>query len=467
MIPRIDGFSEQRWPTLASSLQTGQIVYGKVEKIGANGMAFVRIGGELMEAEIQTPLQAGQFYSFQVTKKEDTIVLKRLASERSDATIEQTATQLVNKWRLSREMEPLLRFLLQKQLPFTKAEVVQAEKWLLATREKDVNFRALQMMFANRFPVTETVFSALKAVQSPEPLAAQLLDLQRSLQMIPKQLLPEAQQSLLHELERMSHFLLDGKAGSELPQLVAKQMKALVQSLGLEYEASVAKHIQPPFHEGERTNQRLVDDQQGETKDVLLHAVAKHIRSTGLEYEANDAKHMQLPQALEGLKPLLLRAKQEISDETTAKRIDTLIDRLTGQQLLSYENGPIQPLFIQLPFLFGKQTDVTIHYQTRKKQNGELDPHYCRLLFYLQLPALKEIAVDVRIQHSIIHVSIWNDTPQLEHIVALTQPLLKERLASFGYTLSTVKVNKTPAKKGRDELFSRILNNYSGVDYRI
>lgn len=418
MIPRIDGLMEQRWPAVASTLQNGQVVYGKVEKIGANGMAFVRIGGELMEAEIQTPLQAGQFYSFQVTKKEDTIVLKRLASERNEATIEQTATQLVNKWRLSREMEPLLRFLLQKQVPFTKGEAVQAEKWLLATSEKDVNFRALQLMFANRLPVTETIFFALKAVQSPEPLAAQLLHLQRALQTIPKQSLSEGQQLLLHELERMNHFLLGDKDGNELPQLVAKHMKSLVKSLGLEYEASIAKNA-------------------------------------------------QTSQTLESLKPLLVRAKQETSDETLTKQIDTLIHRLTGQQLLSHEQGPIQPFVIQLPFLFGEQTDVTIHWQTRKKQTGEIDPHYCRLLFYLQLPTLKEIALDVRIQQSVVHVSIWNDTPQLEHFVALMQPLLKERLASFGYTLSTVKVNRAPEKRGCDELFLRVLNNYSGVDYRI
>ncbi|ANB61615.1 hypothetical protein [Anoxybacteroides amylolyticum] len=419
MIQRIDGFSEQRWPALASSLQNGQVVYGKVEKIGANGMAFVRIGGEMMEAEVQTPLQVGQFYSFQVTKKEDAIVLKRLdvPSERSEATIEQTATQLASKWRLSREMEPLLRFLLQKQLPFTKAEVAQAEKWLLATPEKDVNFRALQMMFANRLPVAEAVFFALKAVQSPEPLATQLLHLQQAIQAIHGQR-SEAQQSLLHELERMTHFLVDDKDENEMPQLVAKHMKSLVKALGLEYEANIAKNV-------------------------------------------------QTSKALQGVKPLLLRAKQETSDEATVKLIDTLIARFTGQQLLSYENGPIQPFFIQLPFLFGKQTDVVIHYQTRKKQNGELDPHYCRLLFYLQLPALKEIAVDVRIQHSIVHVSIWNDTPQLEQFVSLAQPLLKERLSSLGYTLSTVKVDRTPAEKGQDELFSRILNNYSGVDYRI
>lgn len=186
-----------------------------------------------------------------------------------------------------------------------------------------------------------------------------------------------------------------------------------------------------------------------------------------MEYEASIAKNAQTSQTLESLKPLLVRAKQETSDETLTKQIDTLIHRLTGQQLLSHEQGPIQPFVIQLPFLFGEQTDVTIHWQTRKKQTGEIDPHYCRLLFYLQLPTLKEIALDVRIQQSVVHVSIWNDTPQLEHFVALMQPLLKERLASFGYTLSTVKVNRAPEKRGRDELFLRVLNNYSGVDYRV
>ncbi|MCZ0755327.1 hypothetical protein [Anoxybacillus sp. J5B_2022] len=426
MIQRVSGSTEQRWPTSASSvpLQNGQVVYGKVEKIGANGMAFVRIGGEMIEAELQTPLQAGQFYSFQVTKEEETILLKRLdaPSERSEATIEQIAEQLVKKWRLSREMQSLLRFLLQKQVPFAKADIVQAEKWLLATPERDINLRALEMMYANRLPVTESVFFALKAVQHPESLATQLSDLQRALASIPKQQLSEAQQTLLGELERMNRLLVDDQQEQrldQLPKTFAKHMKALIKALGLEYEANVAKDV-------------------------------------------------QTARAMEGLKPLLLRAQQERSDETLTKQVDTLIHRLTGQQLLSHEQGPIQPLFIQLPFLFGNErTDVTIHWQTRKKQNGEIDPHYCRLLFYLQLPALKEITVDVRIQNSIIHVSLFNDTPQLETIVSLMQPMLKERLSACGYTLSTVKVATPPEQKQSDVLFLRVLNNYSGVDYRI
>lgn len=540
-------------PTKPVSLRNGQIVYGKIEKVETNGMAFVKIGNEMIQAELQTPLRAGNYYWFQVAKADDNIRLQIIESPQADnteATVEQTAALLAKKWGLSREVQPLLRFLLQKQLPIVKEEVIQAAKWLLATPEKDINLRALQMMYTNRLPFTEPVFLALKAVQLPTPFTKQLADLQMSLSSLPAAQTSEAMQMLTAHLQRMTNGMVDAhkallvllydwvqhgdenayrllqklgiwpdESGQQPWDWLAKQImthRELAASL-FSSESLTESNVKQQLgdwivrmqHEIGNNREQALEQirtlltmlsdgkppnelsflyeayQKGQLPDgvqslllsdenIIPEALTQHIKALvqalGLEHEAAVEKNLKsdVPFVAVGLKSLLLRAQQEIKDEALKKQVETLIHRLTGYQLLSQEQGPIQPLFMQLPLYLGnEQTDVTIHWQGRKKEDGEIDPHYCRILFYLQLKTLKEMVVDVRIQNSIVHVSLFNDTPQLETIVSLMQPMLKERLAACGYTLSTVKVATPPEQQQSDVLFLRVLNNYSEVDYRI
>jgi hypothetical protein len=142
-------------------------------------------------------------------------------------------------------------------------------------------------------------------------------------------------------------------------------------------------------------------------------------------------------------------------------------------QLIAQDpTGPMQQMVMQLPISFrDTQTDVTLQWSGRKTKNGKIDPDYCRILFYLDLQNLKQTVVDMQIQNKLIHVSVLNDTKEIESIIPVLTPTLKEKLENLGYKLSFIKVIPFSENKKMDLRHinsSSVLNEYyKGVDIKI
>lgn len=164
---------------------------------------------------------------------------------------------------------------------------------------------------------------------------------------------------------------------------------------------------------------------------------------------------------------VLLQSAAEEATGELKEEIISLLERIKAYQLLSTSDTPLQHIFIQFPLLIGTHaTDVTIQWRGKQRENGKIDPDYCRILFYLTMATLKETVVDVHIQQRIVHMIIMNDTPHVALYVSALEPSLKEKLAQHGYTLSAVHVKPskrtTSSKRLLVEPFS-----YKGVDYRV
>jgi hypothetical protein len=157
-----------------------------------------------------------------------------------------------------------------------------------------------------------------------------------------------------------------------------------------------------------------------------------------------------------------------VNDPALKEKLQTLLYHINGQQLLSDIEGPIQHLFVQIPLQFGQQhTDVTVYWQGKRQKDGKIDPDYCHIVFCLFLDHLKKTVVDVRVQQRIVHISVFNPDLRLPELANVLQPLLKERLAAHGYTLSSLKVEAPAAKKTLMPIDAAFDKRYSGVDYRI
>jgi hypothetical protein len=221
------------------------------------------------------------------------------------------------------------------------------------------------------------------------------------------------------------------------------------------------------------------DDWSVSVGDRLAKEIKQIIQSLGLQYEADlqsavKAKTMK-DASFDELKPLLLKVLQEFSSNSVVKEaVEPIIHRLTAQQLLSQEHGPIQHIFLQIPLRFGEQlTDVTVQWHGKKRENGQIDPNYCRILFYLQLQFLKETIIDVHIQNRVVNISIMTEMMGLEPLITAMQPILKENLEKLRYKLSAVKVVQSEKQNQRNDSALRFSAaqlaqaTYSGVDYRI
>lgn len=179
------------------------------------------------------------------------------------------------------------------------------------------------------------------------------------------------------------------------------------------------------------------------------------------------------PKDLETLKPLLLKLLNEQIPASIKEMAEQILNRITAQQILSQENGPIQNLLLTLPLNLGStQTDLTIQWSGRKTKDGKIDPDYCRVLFYLELERIKETVIDMQVQNRIIKVTVINGHGAiLEEAAGQYLDNLRVNLGKMDYRLSGVSFVNPVNEKDRDLRVKPIpfseAGSYSGVDIRI
>ncbi|MCL6571105.1 MAG: hypothetical protein K6T88_05405 [Bacillus sp. (in: Bacteria)] len=402
-------------------IKPGQLFYGRVEKFLPNETAIIQIGNTRLVANLQASLSTKQSYMFEVrSSSNEGIELKVVEMKGKSDSV----NLLVEHFQLpeTKRNKQLLQFFLEKNIPLTKEQFRIASTWISNHMDsKELN--ALEWMVRKDLPFTKQTFESLVAVQDSQTFSNQLVKVENYLE-DPKFASLKSLQPLTQLISTMvgNHSIDKLGNGLEFKQM----MQTIVQSLGLDYE-----------------------------KEVQLWAKDKQ---NSLEL-------------LDSLKPMVMVAMKELG--TSAKELEPLLNRLTGMQLLSQNpTGPMQQILMQLPITFGeKLTDLTIQWSGRKTSTGQIDPDYCRILFYLDLQSLNQTVIDMQIQNRVIHVSVINDTKEIDPIVMALTPPLKEKLASIGYNLSFIKVvptyediKKEPHQM-KPNLFSTDL--YQRVDLKI
>lgn len=181
---------------------------------------------------------------------------------------------------------------------------------------------------------------------------------------------------------------------------------------------------------------KYVDLSKGAAAAPFLKEI---IRLLGLNIEHALSGQGDLAETeLTGLKPLLMQLKNESHGAGINDLADQVLNRITAQQLMSHDAGPIQQLFMQVP-LPDHQSDLTVEWSGRRNKDGHIDPNYCRILFYLDLAQLKETVVDMQIQNRVVKVSVYNQNAKiLEQAAHPFVTLLRGKLEQQEYKLSGV-----------------------------
>lgn len=219
-----------------------------------------------------------------------------------------------------------------------------------------------------------------------------------------------------------------------------------------------------------------------EQKSSLASQLMKILTSLGMSQEKELAQFLQGQRSQEGimqnaqLKSLLLKLNKENVPTQVKKLAQTLIYRLTGQQLIANESvGPLQQIITQIPIQLGHfPTELTIQWEGKKKSDGKIDSDHCRILFYLQLERLNETVVDVQIQKRLVSIQVFNEHDRPQFLVDTLYPLLKEQLAKLNYQLSSFnwrKIEEATTVSNRKQS-ARIHSYeeqrmYEGIDYRV
>lgn len=209
-------------------------------------------------------------------------------------------------------------------------------------------------------------------------------------------------------------------------------------------------------------------------KEQFLTQMNQMLRFTGLAYE-NHLMNSVLEQQQQSntVKGMLLQMLQH-TDDSTHERGRQLLHFINGMQINSvHEVNNFVQASLQIPGeKLGLNNDLELEFEGKKTDKGEINPDFCRIIFYLDLAYLKTTVIDMNINKRAVAVTVFNDFHQLREQSPALQPLLKEGLESLNYTLSMVTF-KPLEQKNEPKATKRNISPqgtrapHEGVDYRI
>jgi len=242
-------------------------------------------------------------------------------------------------------------------------------------------------------------------------------------------------------------------------------IKSLVQT---QSNIPLAQQIDSLFHllQGLNEPTSLVKQLQQSLLNIISRKQFKLDSANGLTLK-------EVSQELQALREMLLVVSKEGVVEGTVKdQIDSLRLRIDGQPLLQQDFGPTSQMITQIPLFSLNNTDLIIQWNGKKQENGKVDPSFCRIIFFLQLPILEETFVDVQIQNRVMTITITNNLEALKPLVIEHTEKLKEHLHKMDYHLTSIKVKsfELPANQKHPQKQFNItgsIESYTGVDVKI
>lgn len=158
-------------------LKSGQIVRGTINKIFPNQHAQVKLGNQVVYAQLEVPLKVGESYYFQVDTTGENIYLKVIKASQGKAN-QDSIHHLIQHLNLGSEdmIIHFLQRLTSQHIPFSAHQIRQAVTLLSGAENKEVAQQILQRMISLDLPMTEDVFTALYTATT-EGLSEQLSSL--------------------------------------------------------------------------------------------------------------------------------------------------------------------------------------------------------------------------------------------------------------------------------------------------
>ncbi|MGO4887799.1 hypothetical protein ACJ2A9_08580 [Anaerobacillus sp. MEB173] len=424
-------------------LKSGQIFQGRIVKLYPGQLASLQLGGIALTAKLEAALTQGERYWFQVQSGEGIPHLKvidhnTIRKQTSGTQQSLPMKQLLQQFGLavSKENEFILQHFSKEEVPFSKEDIRIGGE--LLTKSGMINkdgITILKTILQKNLPLSLSVFLAVKQTLFGDSISNQLAQLTS---------------------------ILENKSNED------KQFRLLYQQLRQISTEVIITSVE--------TNIENLNKVKGQTNIVQhLHKVIQLI-GLNYEHELQQAVGNQRLEEItfERLKPLLLKALQTPIDSSIKQRIESLIHHITGLQLFySEQHGPLQQYMVQIPLTLGQfQSDLTVQWQGKKNEKGDLDTDHCRIILYLQLEHLQETIIDVQIQNRVVAIQIYNEKERPASMISALQPILQGNLEENGYHLSIVKwtqvtnrPNKTTITKGPQRYQQQAL--YQGVDVRV
>ncbi|MGV3465570.1 MAG: hypothetical protein ACO1OT_09790 [Heyndrickxia sp.] len=510
------------------SFQKGKIFFGLVKNIYPNHFALLQIGNQNLIAKLEVALTNGESYWFQVDSDEGDIQLKLLSDKQQTSNNMTAILKQLSLPSTKTNME-IVDFFSKEQIPFTKGSVRKISGWITNSSDMKQDFKIVKQMMNQGLPLNESIYKSLLTGEQKEPIQHQLQTLQQLLSKEVQTPTVKEIQSAIYSIQNIQskqiaiNLIQALMKGTVIENKDLQRISSSVlQNLGkdIELHSSISKPIfqldaiKNQFELlKEQTDisnspimQKLVDNtvkviNQFNTKEIpnelssfsqqendflsevlnnmkqsfngkeVLHQFKEATKSLGLFYEYQVSINTEDNHVKDLLKPLLVKFLQESDHFPEVREIaDSIVNKMNGQQIQMYDNGPLQHLFYEIPVqLFGFKTNLTMQWAGKKGEDGKIDPNYCHILFYLNLEHLQETIVEMKVQNRIINVNVYNETQELKEVAMKIVPALKTNLEELHYHLSAIHFMEKPSVV---EMNNKANNKYgtqayTGVDLRV
>ncbi|MBY0222077.1 MULTISPECIES: hypothetical protein [Sporosarcina] len=282
-------------------------------------------------------------------------------------------------------------------------------------------------------------------------------------------------------IEQFSQTFLQQVSGlssvnSVAPRDVQQALMALVSIPPDQADETLRMLIQNAERSGNTQLKQLVQTAEMQVSQamngpVMKEAIQSVLSTLGFNYEALlNGKEPNLANLANTLKPQLLTLLQDPSlSPPLREAAETMVLRMNGTIIQTAETSVQQQLIMQVPLeLFGKKIDATLQWNGRMKENGQIDPAFARILFYLELEALSTTLVDMHVQNKVVNLTIFNEQESLRTTGLTFQTMLKDGLEQVGYKLSGVSFKPfTETPQSVKKPVGSLYTDEGGVDYRI
>lgn len=372
-------------------------------------MAKVQLNNQTLMAKLEIPLTIGDHYHFQVQLSKNTIYLKVIGNKLKNNTKSNSSMLLKSLGiKPSETNRMFIQQLISEEIPFDKSQLVSAFRLLDKHKGLDRVESMLKEMITRQLPIKEGVLQALHTFYT----------------------------SKQSELMNNVYTVINNKT-----------MFQPVASL-------LGDFIEPTIPNLEQS------------KEMFLHHIQRYLTNVGLDYEFRVQQNKQF---LPSIKGYLL---QMLKSDVHAVQVEKLLHYINGAQINAVEETQnFIHINLNMPGEnLGLNKDLKLEFDSRKTEKGKIDPDYCRIHFYLELPNLKETVIDMNIQQRNVSITVYNNTEMLKKITEPLQNNLKKGLSNLNYHLSTLtfkpleKASKAPVVSHHRD--SSTLNT-RGVDYRI
>lgn len=213
-------------------------------------------------------------------------------------------------------------------------------------------------------------------------------------------------------------------------------------------------------------------DNQTPIKDQLLMQMRQTLLFTGLNYEHSLIQDITNEDHLETIKSMLIKLTNQ-GNNIISERAQQLLHFINGLQIQSvYETND----FIQASLLVPGEkvnlnNDLYLDFESNKTEDGEINPDYCRILFYLDLSHLQETIIDMNIQKRIISLTVFNNNISLKRSSDVFEHVLKDNLLKLDYELATITFK--PLEQNETQSKSKLFQSrtykpsYEGFDFKV